>query len=291
MPSRSILAGLLIVHLAAACPTAASDVEVAIAEARRLVSAGLAQAALDRLEPLVADRGTAKAVAELAAIRFQSRDFAGAAAEYQRLAELVPGDVVVQRNLLIALYRAERFDTARTVIADLGEAMVGANARVLAVRGLLAAQQDQQTRAVEDLQRAAELAPEDTFAIYELGLLHLAQGSPDKAAIALQEAVRRNPNSGSAYYNLGQAMIRSGDTEAGRAAFARAAEISRQSNDEQTRRKRGVALAVRAQEYLAAGDAASALRDLDRAAEVFPDDPQLAMLHEKARAALKDSSR
>ncbi len=287
MLSKPSLAVVLAAWLILASPAGASDIQTAIAEARRLVSAGLAQAALDRLEPLAVGPASAQVTAEIAAIRFQSRDFAGAASSYQRLADLVPGNPVVARNLLIALYRSERIDEAQRFLVGLGDSTVSQDARMLAVRGLLAAQQGQPARAFEDLDAAAALAPDDTFAIYELGLLHLARGSSKEAVSALSEAVRRNPHSGSSYYNLGQALIRSGEPEAGRAAFTRAAEISRQVNEEQTRRSRGVAFAVRAQEHLAAGNAAAAIRDLDRAAEIFPDDPQLAMLRQTALGALQ----
>ncbi|MEM7585128.1 MAG: tetratricopeptide repeat protein [Acidobacteriota bacterium] len=285
MVSKRAWALTAVAWLALASAGGASDLAAAIAEAKRLVSAGMSQAALDRLTPLAVGPATARVTAELAAIRFQNRDFAGAADAYQRLAELAPDNAVVKRNLLIALYRCERFEAAEQVVNELGEATVGSDARALAVRGLLAAQRGDHQKALEDLEAAEALDTEDTFAIYELGLYHLAQGAPDQATAALREAVRRNPESSSAHYNLGQALVRAGDAAAGRAAFARATEISNRANAEQTRRSRGVALAVRAQERLAAGDAAAALRDLDSALEVFPDDPQLGQLRTQALAA------
>ncbi len=286
--SRLLLAACL---LASATPQAGAQtaLEQAVAEARRLVSAGMARAAIERLEPLAAGAAEAQVVAEIAAIRFGSRDYAGAADAYGRLVALAPGNRAALRNLAVALYRAQRPAEAREMIEGLDAETVTSDARLLAVRGLLTAEGGDLETAVVDLEAAADLDAGETFACYELGLLHLAHGQPGKASAALREAARRNPASSSAHYNLGQALIRAGDAEAGRAALATAAEIARRANEDQSRRGRGVALAVRAQEALARGDAEAAVRDLDRATEIFPDDPQLAALREQARLALAEA--
>lgn len=286
--SRLLLAACL---LASTIRPAGAQVslEQAVAEARRLVAAGMARAAIARLEPLAAGATEAQVVAEIAAIRFGSRDYAGAADAYGRLVALVPGNRGAQRNLAVALYRAQRYANARALIEGLDAETVASDARLRAVRGLLAAEDGDLEAAVAELEAAAGLEPGDTFASYELGLLHLAHGQPVKAAAALREAVRRNPGSGSAQYNLGQALMRAGDAEAGRAALETAAEIARRVNEDQRRRGRGVALVVRAQEALARGDAAAAVRDLDRATEIFPGDPQLEALRGQARRAREEA--
>ncbi len=276
----------------AAQPAVAGESDSAFAEARRLAAAGRAREAIERLERLEGLEGLegdgssqVRVQAEIAAIRFQSLDYAGAADAYARLLRLVPENPAAARNLAVSLYRAQRFAEARQQIGDLDSATVAADARLRAVRGLLAAEAGDLPAAVADLEAAAGLDPKDTFAPYELGLLWLARGEPRRAANALAEAVRRGPRASPAHYNLGQALLRAGDAEAGRAALATAAEISRQVNEQRSRRMRGVALAVRAQEALRRGDARAALADLDAAAEIFPDDPQLAALREQARRA------
>ncbi len=284
--ARRWLLAAAIVSLSAS-PAAAGEIDRALAEARRLAAAGLSREAIERLEALSGDGAEIRVVAEIAAIRFQSLDYPGAADAYGRLVQLAPGNPVAARNLAVSLYRAQRFTEAQERIGAMDPAAVAADARLLAVRGLLAADAGDFETAVADLETAAALDPADTFASYELGLLRLARGDPRGAATALAEAVRRGPSSGSAHYNLGQALLRAGDAEAGRAALQSAAEISRRVNQERTRRMRGVALAVRAQEALARGDAAAALADLDATAEILPGDPHLAALREQARRALE----
>ncbi len=275
-------------------PATAEDASRTVAEARRLAAAGLAREAIEHLERLATGdaevRDRIRVVAEIAAIRFQSLDYAGAAGAYRRLVRLAPQNLVARRNLAVSLYRAQRFAEARDSLDALPPATVAADARLRAVRGLLAAAAGDVEAGITDLEAAAGLDPGDTFANYELGLLLLARGEPRGAAAALSEAVRRDPSSGSAHYNLGQALLRDGRGEAGRAALAAAAEITRRVNEEQSLRQRGVALAIRAQEALDRGDAAAALADLEAAAEIFPGDPQLIALLEQASRALQGAS-
>ncbi len=290
MTSRSASAHWLLalaIVLLAARPAKSGELDNALAEAHRLTAAGLAREAIERLEPLARGKAEARVVAEIAAIRFQSLDYAGAADAYLSLVRLVPGNPVATRNLVVSLYRAQRFSEARDRIAAIDPTTVAADARLRAVRGLLAGEAGNLVAAIADLEAAADLDPADTFASYELGLLLLARSEQRGAAAALAEAVRRDPSWSSAHYNLGQALLRAGDAEAGRTALAAAAEISRQVTAKQNRRQRGVALAVRAQGALAQGDAVAALADLEAAAEIFPDDSQLAVLLEQARSALK----
>ncbi len=255
---------------------AQDPVQQAIAQARFYAQAELTKQALQALEPL---RSEPQIRVETARILFVAQDWNGAADEYAKLLAEYPEQEVLRRNLLVSLYRAERDDRAKEILALFGTS-AEENARVLTIRGLLAEREGRRKDAIADLQTAISLDPSDTFAAYELGLLFLAAGETEDAIAPLEEAVRRNPQMAQASYNLGQALVRSGRSEEGRKAIAQSQKITHEINTERTRRMRAVALARRAQGAAEQGDFEKALSDLDHALEILPEDSDLRTLRE-----------
>ncbi len=256
----------------------AADANAAIAQARLYAEAKLVRQALEVLAPLRDSPARQQILSEAGRIRFAAGDHEGAATDYQALLELLPRHPVVERNLLMALHRAHRNAEAGELLTAMGP-RAEASSWALAVRGLLAERAGERAAAVADLEAAMALDG-DPFAAYELGVLYLAAGDPAAAVAPLEEALRRRPGAVQPMYNLGQALVRSGRTERGHATLAEARELTAAANEVLTRRMRAVALAMRAQEAMARGDAAAALRDLDRALELAPGDPDLTRLRQ-----------
>jgi superkiller protein 3 len=66
-------------------------------------------------------------------------------------------------------------------------------------------EQGQIQEAIASLQKAVEINPEDTYALYNLGVAFLDNHQPDQAIDALVRVVNLSPNDPYACFNLGQA--------------------------------------------------------------------------------------
>jgi tetratricopeptide (TPR) repeat protein len=80
-------------------------------------------------------------------------------------------------------------------------------------------------RALELLNRARELAPNDPEVAAEIGKTLLKEGQPDAALTEFARALALNPRDASLFNNRGVALQQLGQTEAARADFKRALEL------------------------------------------------------------------
>lgn len=81
---------------------------------------------------------------------------------------------------------------------------------------------DHDPEALELLDRASTLNPQDTGALYSQGRIRLARGETDEAVAALDHAVKINPQSAVLQSELGRALLLSDDFDRAEQAFDRA---------------------------------------------------------------------
>ncbi|MBD0320834.1 MAG: tetratricopeptide repeat protein [Gemmatimonadetes bacterium] len=87
--------------------------------------------------------------------------------------------------------------------------------------GDMALKEGRIAEAVEQLQQAAEIAPEDGYLQYRLGEALLQSGKPAEAVSALRRASRLEPYHAAVDLLLGTALDRAGDTSAAKEAYTR----------------------------------------------------------------------
>jgi len=86
-------------------------------------------------------------------------------------------------------------------------------------------------RALELLNQARELAPNDPDIAAEIGKTLLAEGQPDAALTEFARALALNPRDARCFNNRGVALQQLGQTEAARADFKRALELDPKLNE------------------------------------------------------------
>jgi tetratricopeptide (TPR) repeat protein len=106
----------------------------------------------------------------------------------------------------------------------------------------IALQEGRAADAVVELQQAAEIAPDDGYLQYRLGVALLEAGNPAGAVSALRIAARREPYYAAIQLHLGAASERAGDTSAAKEAYSRYLQIAPQNaTAERARAKRWLA--------------------------------------------------
>jgi tetratricopeptide (TPR) repeat protein len=82
--------------------------------------------------------------------------------------------------------------------------------RLIFMRGVLYAMQDEFEKAESDFKRSAELAPQTNLGYVGLGVSYLETGHDAQAIEILHRRLRENPNDASLLYLLGEALLRTG---------------------------------------------------------------------------------
>ena len=146
------------------------------------------------------------------------KDFERAEADLRAALEMEPNDLATLKLLAGLLQGRERFAEAAEVLARAG-ALDPQDADVPAVRATLLAQAGDFQAAEAEYRRALELDPDHPQAHYGLGLLHARYlDRPDLALAELEAATRLSPGNASAWYLLASTRERSGDAAGAREA-------------------------------------------------------------------------
>ena len=82
--------------------------------------------------------------------------------------------------------------------------------RLIFMRGVLYAMQDEFEKAEQDFKQSAELAPQTNLGYVGLGVSYLETGHDEQAIRILRQRLKEKPNDASLLYLLGEALIRTG---------------------------------------------------------------------------------
>ncbi len=142
------------------------------------------------------------------------RDIIGDGSDYQRL--------WLAARCLATLPRESQ------VLQQIGQSMAG-NRRHAALfdfcRGLAFEEQGEFRKAIELFRRASRMAPDLSFAYYDLGCVFRQLDRPDYAVAALKEAIRRRPDFVDAYNHLGITFFEQEDYARALNVFGAAVEL------------------------------------------------------------------
>lgn len=141
--------------------------------------------------------------------------FSDAAAEFERVVELLPDSLAGQVNLGIARFNERRFDEARARFERARELDPDAP-HALYNLGLIEKLEGDTEAALAAFRRVAEIVPDDSMTLYYLGAAYAAAGRLEEAESALRQALRLQPEHESARFSLGNVLVRAGRREEGR---------------------------------------------------------------------------
>jgi arylsulfatase A-like enzyme/Flp pilus assembly protein TadD len=128
--------------------------------------------------------------------------------------------------------------------------------------------------AVEELQKAVQLSPDYSLAVFNLGMAQAHAGQIDAAIVTLKRALQLDASNFEAAFNLGVAYLQKRDLQSAAAAFRQSIAIN--PNLARTHRALGETLL-----YL--GQVDEAIVELRRAVELAPEEPSV---HESLAKAL-----
>ena len=155
-------------------------------------------------------------------LKLQAGDAAGAEACYRTALALAPHRAQLHHNLALALQAQARLDDALAA-AQQATALHRANpAYWLLTARLLVAKGGRLEEAERAVRQACALAPRDTDARIELGMLLFGSGRKTEAEAAFRVAVENDPASVSALYNLGAVLRARGDASRAETMLRRA---------------------------------------------------------------------
>jgi len=153
-------------------------------------------------------------------------------------------------------------------IVEIGLRNLPASSRLYAMHGVLQSQIGQRDKAAADFERASDLSPGERIGRTGLALTLLQEGRFDDLIREAREQLKKQPQDASSLFMLAQALLRKGAqrgdpawTEA-RAALHRAIQISPQFDQ---------ARALLGKLYLDLGESAVAIRELEAALRIKPD--------------------
>ncbi len=212
--------------LRAALARGADDPDLWRSLGRCELALGHARAAAEALGRYVQERpDDVKALGQLAQLREQLGDRAGALAVYRRLLALRPGDPAASAAAL-RLGGAAELPRAGAALAA-----PDASPEVLEAAGYAALQAKRYTDAVRLLRRAvharraAGTVP-SWATVYNLAVALDQGGRPGEAAPLYRRLLAQKPDSGQVAELLGRALLRAGDQDAGERALERAAALA-----------------------------------------------------------------
>ena len=168
--------------------------------------------------------------------RFNENDYRGAISSFERALALHPKYVEAENNIGLAWRELNETDKARaafeTAIEWQGPAPT--DAQPFLNLGKLYSDQHQPAKAIEYLQRAADLAPSNPTIHEELSHAYGAQPDLPKAQAELEKAIALAPNVSSLHYQLGQLYRRQGLAAQAKKEFDLTAKLSGSHSSDKT---------------------------------------------------------
>jgi Flp pilus assembly protein TadD len=160
--------------------------------------------------------------------KYNENRFAEAVTSFERVLVLRPKDVQAEDNLGLAQQGLGHNDRAKAAFQTAIEwqGATSADAQPYLNLGILLTDQGDVTAAVQQLERAASLAPENPKIHEELGRALEAKGDMERAQIQLERAVELAPNAAALHFKLGQIYRHRGLNERAQQQFAICAKLN-----------------------------------------------------------------
>jgi len=153
-----------------------------------------------------------EALALLADIHFNLRNYAAAIETWQRLLLVTPRDAAAQRRLANALLALGRFDEAATVL-ERSLALEPGNPRALNNLGQALIGLGRPSDAISHLEKATRAEPGYAIAFNSLGIALAQSGRQSEAMASYRRALALNPDLAEAEVNYGNLLRQAGQLE------------------------------------------------------------------------------
>jgi tetratricopeptide (TPR) repeat protein len=179
--------------------------------------------AIATIQQLIGHAHDSSELENLLAEAFADNGAAGDAVDaYRRAIALDPADENNYLDLASFLLDRRAFDDGLKVLA-LGLRQHPDSSRLIFMRGVIEATQDNFDLAEKDFERASQLNPQHDFGTVGLGSVYLERGNSADAIKVTRAQLRQKPNDASLLYLLGEGLIASG-AEPGQPAYVEAQE-------------------------------------------------------------------
>jgi tetratricopeptide (TPR) repeat protein len=153
-----------------------------------------AEAILEYRNALKEDDKFPEARVQLAEALAASGNAEGAYREYQRAADLLPNDAVVQKRAATLLFMAGQYEDVRTRVQDvLKKNPKDVEAQILYANALVGLKDLE--GGVSEIEEAIQIDPNNAATYTSLALLKMAQGAREAAELAFKKAVELDPKS------------------------------------------------------------------------------------------------
>lgn len=168
--------------------------------------------------------------------RFNENDYRGAIASFERALALHPKYVEAENNIGLAWRELNDADKARAAFETAIEwqGTTPTDAQPFLNLGKLYGDQHQPAKAIEFLQRAVELAPNNPSVHEELSHVYAAQPDLTRAQAELEKAIELAPSVSSLHYQLGQLYRRQGLAAQAKKEFELTAKLSGSHSSDKT---------------------------------------------------------
>jgi len=131
---------------------------------------------------------------------------------YQQALKLRPGDVITERNLAVAYFKARRYRSAWSLLQPLAAAHPS-DFQILDLAGFSLFALDRYADAAQYLERANQADPSDMETLEFLGKAYLRLKNYKALPSVFERMMKINPNSASAHVMMGIAYDKSSDPE------------------------------------------------------------------------------
>jgi Flp pilus assembly protein TadD len=160
--------------------------------------------------------------------KYNENRFAEAVASFEHVLALRPKDVQAEDNLGLSQQGLGHMDQAKTAFKTAIDLQVDAplDAQPYLNLGILLTDQGDSAAAIQQLTKAAALAPQNPKIHEELGRALQARGDMEGAQAQLEMAVRLAPNAAALHFKLGQIYRHRGLNERAQQEFAICAKLN-----------------------------------------------------------------
>lgn len=145
-----------------------------------------------------------------------------------------------------------------------------------AERGLasLLSLQGQGAEGIVILRRLVTADPSDVDSHYQLGMALMQQGECEPAVTEFEAVIKLQPERSAALFNLGNCLNRLGRKENAATALAKFQDVTKREAARVDRTRRAYFLLLQADQQVEKGDLAGAVKSLQEAVTLNPDDPK-----------------
>ena len=264
---------MAVILMAAALQQQAPALPLLIARAQGALKAHDYESAQTLLEKAVAIRPADPEIRYLLGRAYgEDKKYQTAVKHFKEVLVLAPGHPAALIDLASIEESTGKFQEAGEHYREALKA--GPNPR--AERGLasLISRQGQAPEAIAILRRLLTADPTDIESRYQLGVVLMQKGDCEAGMAEFEATLKQQPEHSGALFNLGNCLNRVGRRDEATATLAKFQEVSTREATRVDRTRRSYFLLLQADQQVEKGDGDGAIKSLQEAVSLNPDDPR-----------------